>query len=63
MICKLKYHLKYWCLVIYKPFYQANVHCNTIYYFFKTYFVTNSDQLQFFRRVFINHYKLHNHKL
>ena len=30
---------------------------------FKYFFVTNSDHLQFFRREFINRYKLHNYKL
>ena len=62
MICMLKYHLKAWCLVIYTPFYEATVYCNTRYYFFKAFIVTNSDQLLFFRREFMNPYKLHNHK-
>ena len=35
MICILKYHLKFGCLVIYKPFYQATVYCNTRCYFLK----------------------------
>ena len=55
----LKYHLQFWCLIIYKPFYQATVCCNTRYLLFcKTFFVTNSDQLQFFRHEFMNHYKM-----
>ena len=29
--------------------------------FLNTSFVTNSDQLKFFRREFMNHYKLHNY--
>jgi len=48
---------------MYKPFYQATVYnCNTRYDFLKHFFVTNSDQLQFFRREFLNDLKLHNHK-
>ena len=62
LIFKLKHHLKFWCLGIYKTVYQAIMYFNTRYYFFKHFFVTNSDQLQLIRRVFMNHYKLHNHK-
>ena len=29
LVCMLKYHLKLWCLVIYKSFYQAIVYCDT----------------------------------
>ena len=50
----------FWCLIIYKPFYQATVYKIL---FSKTFLVTNSDQLQFFPCEFINHYKLHNYKL
>ena len=65
MICTLKYYLQLWCLVIYYPFYQATVYCtvvqNTIFLNI-TFFLIISDQLQFFRCEFMNHYKLHNHK-
>ena len=61
-ICVLKYHQKIWCLVIYKSVYQVSVYCNTRYYFSKHFFVTNSDQLTFFCREFMNHYKVPNHK-
>ena len=37
MICMLKYHQKFWCLVIYKPFYRSIVYCNTRQYTFKHY--------------------------
>ena len=33
MACMLKYHLKIWCLIIHKPFYEAIVYSNTKYYF------------------------------
>ena len=46
MICMLKYHLEFWCLIIYKPFYPATLYCYTRYYFLKHFFVTNSDQLK-----------------
>ena len=62
MICMFKYHLQFWSLVIYKPFYQATVYCNTRYYFFKHFSVTISDHLQFFSREFMKNYKLHNLK-
>ena len=32
MIRMLKYHPQIWCLIIYKPFYQATVFCNTRHY-------------------------------
>ena len=35
MIYMLKYHLKLWCLVIYKHFYRAIVFCNTRLYTFE----------------------------
>ena len=56
LICMMKYHLQFWCLVIYKPFYQVIVYCNTRYYFLKLFFFTNSDPLQFFCHEFINQY-------
>ena len=57
MICMLQYPKKNWCLVIYK--YLCIVIQEIIY--FNT-FVTNSDQLKFFRRKFLFYYKLHNYK-
>ena len=58
-----KYYLQFWYLDIYKPFYQATVYFDAIIYSLKHFFVTNSDQLHFFSPEFMNHYKLHNHKL
>ena len=37
------------------------VRCTVQILYFKTFSVTISDQLQFFRHEFINHYKLHDH--
>ena len=59
MICMIKYHLRFWCFIIYKPSYQATVYKIL---FFLTFFITNSAYIQFFRREFMNHYKLYNLK-
>ena len=39
IICMLKYHLKCMFLVIYKPYYQATVYCNTKILFLETFSV------------------------
>ena len=52
------WYLQIWCLVVCKPFYQAALFCNTRCHFSKHF----CDQLHFFRREFMNNYKLHNHK-
>ena len=63
MICMLRYHLQYWCLVIYTfVFYREKCTVGQDSIFKNIFFVTVSDQLQIFPREFINHYKLHNHK-
>ena len=64
MNCELKYHLQFWCLVIYRPFYQASVCCD-IYFsiYILKHFLSPNDLSQFFGRKSMIHYEFHNHKI
>ena len=57
----LKYYLKFWRLIIYKPLIKQLCTLKQDILFLNI-FVTNSDHLQLFRREFMNRYKVHDHK-